>query len=279
LNYTPLRRQVILTGFGAEILTSSHTNMYANFSQSFRPVTYSELTPSATTEIIDPDLKDAKGYNFDIGFRGKIKESVHFDIGGFYVYYDQRIGTVTLNNLPFKTNIGTSVSKGIESFVEFSPVKLVTDQPAFGNVNLFVSFTYVNATYTKWNNPALFIDPKKSIQGKKVENAPEIISRVGINYTIKKFSTSIQWNYVGEVYTDAVNTELASGTATTGLIPSYKICDVSASYVLKVNYLIKAGINNLTNQDYATRRASGYPGPGLMPGNGRSGYVSFGVKF
>jgi len=35
----------------------------------------------------------------------------------------------------------------------------------------------------------------------------------------------------------------------------------------------------LLNKDYATRRAGGYPGPGILPGEGRSFYVSIGAKF
>jgi Fe(3+) dicitrate transport protein len=42
---------------------------------------------------------------------------------------------------------------------------------------------------------------------------------------------------------------------------------------------VKAGVNNLSDEVYATRRSGGYPGPGLLPGNGRTFYVSLGVNF
>jgi Fe(3+) dicitrate transport protein len=45
------------------------------------------------------------------------------------------------------------------------------------------------------------------------------------------------------------------------------------------NYNLRGGINNLTDEKYATRRAGGYPGPGLLPGEGQSFYVSIGAKF
>ena len=69
-------------------------------------VDYSELTPSATTEIIDPNLKDASGFNADFGYRGSVKNYLNFDVGLFYLQYDNRIGTLTQNGAPFKTNIG-----------------------------------------------------------------------------------------------------------------------------------------------------------------------------
>jgi Fe(3+) dicitrate transport protein len=37
-------------------------------------------------------------------------------------------------------------------------------------------------------------------------------------------------------------------------------------------------VNNLLDKNYATRRAGGYPGPGILPGEGRTFYVSLGIK-
>jgi Fe(3+) dicitrate transport protein len=55
--------------------------------------------------------------------------------------------------------------------------------------------------------------------------------------------------------------------------------DLSCAYVFLKNCNIKSGVNNLADEAYATRRSNGYPGPGLLPGNGRTFYLSFGVKF
>jgi Fe(3+) dicitrate transport protein len=55
--------------------------------------------------------------------------------------------------------------------------------------------------------------------------------------------------------------------------------DASFTYKFKEYYNLKAGVNNLADVKYATRRAGGYPGPGIMPGNGRTLFVSFGFSF
>jgi Fe(3+) dicitrate transport protein len=44
----------------------STTNVYANITQAFRPVLFSDLTPPAVTDVIDPNLKDA---SVMLGFR------------------------------------------------------------------------------------------------------------------------------------------------------------------------------------------------------------------
>lgn len=273
------KRDFFLLGLGAEYHVSEGTEIYANYSQSYRPVTFSELTPSATTDVIDPSLKDANGYQIDGGYRGKVKDFLNFDVGGFYMVYGDRVGSLNQNGAVFRTNIGTSVSKGAEAFIEIDPVRALVKESKAGYVRLFVSYAYVNATYTTWNNPAIASDPSKSISGKKVENAPEHIARYGFTYNLKKFSATLQFNTITEVYTDAVNTEKPNAAATIGKIPGYTVGDFTATYLINEHFNVRAGVNNLTDEKYATRRAGGYPGPGLLPANGRTLFLSAGVKF
>lgn len=272
-------RNVLLYGAGAEFKVTTESNVYANYSRAFRPVTYSELTPSATTEIIDPALQDADGFNADLGYRGSLGKFINFDIGAFYLSYNNRIGNITQNGAPFKTNIGASVSQGIESYIEIDVVKAFTDNEKLGNLCLFASNAFIEAKYTKWDNPAISEDPLKSIKNKQVEYAPSYIHRFGTTYNYKKFSATFQYNTTAAVYTDAINTELPNAAATVGKLPAYQVMDVSFSLKFLANYNVKAGVNNLTDETYATRRAGGYPGPGILPGNGRTVFVSFGAKF
>jgi Fe(3+) dicitrate transport protein len=278
-NPTKTIRNVLLYGIGSEFAITKKTNLYFNYSLGYRPVTFSELTPSSTTEVIDPNLKDASGYNMDLGYKGSLKNIVNFDISAYYLLYNNRVGSITQNGNLFRTNIGTSVSKGIESFIEINPLNLFTNNIKLGELNIFASNALVDAVYTKWNNPAIASDPTKAIENKRVENAPQYIHRYGLSYTIKGFFLSVQYSNVGEVYTDAANTELANATATTGKIAAYKVMDATIGYKFLNHYSLKIGVNNLTDEKYATRRSGGYPGPGLLPANARSFYATFGIKF
>jgi Fe(3+) dicitrate transport protein len=271
-------RSLFLYGIGSEFKITENTNLYSNYSLAYRPVTFSELTPSATTEVIDPNLKDANGFNFDFGYRGSLKKIFSFDIGVFYLNYKNKIGLITLNNNPFKTNIGNSVNKGIESFVEVDIVRLFTPSSRFGNLSIFASNSLIDAKYVTWNNPAIANDPAKSIANKRVENAPTFIHRFGLSYYLKGLSATYQISYVSDVFTDASNTETPNAIATVGKLNGYKIMDFSLSYNFSKRYSIKGSVNNISNEKYATRRAGGYPGPGILPGNGRTFSLSFGVK-
>ncbi len=270
---------ILLYGIGSEFMVTEKTNFYGNYSLAYRPVTFSEFTPSATTEIIDPNLKDASGFNADFGYRGTVKSYLSFDVGVFYLHYNNRIGSITQNGALFKTNIGTSVSKGIESYIELDLVKMITDNSKVGTFSIFASNAFIDAKYVKWNNPAIANDPLKSIENKRVENAPQYIHRFGATYYLKEFSLTFQLNDVGNVFTDATNTEAPNAAGTSGKLAGYQVMDASFSYKFLKRYTVKGGVNNITDAKYATRRAGGYPGPGILPGNGRTFFVSVGAEF
>ncbi|MFM7662656.1 MAG: TonB-dependent receptor family protein, partial [Bacteroidota bacterium] len=272
-------RNVLLAGVGGEYATTKTTNIYANFSQAFRPVTFSELTPSATTDSTDQNLKDASGYNIDFGFRGSMFEAITFDIGAFYLFYNNRIGTISVNGKNLKTNIGASVSQGIESFIEIDIFKLASLDKKLGNLKLFSNVSFIDARYTRWDDPAALLDTTKDFSGNYVENAPRNINRFGFTYKYNRFSLTYQFNQVGSVFTDALNTENPDSKATIGKLDGYSLMDLSTTYLINGKYNVKAGINNLTNEKYATRRSGGYPGPGILPGNGRTFFFSIGAKF
>jgi len=272
------KRSQILSGIGLEYLTGKKSSVYANFSQNFRPVTFSELTPSATTDSIDQNLKDATGFNADVGYRGNIGEVLQFDVSAYYMHYDNRIGNILLNGNQFRTNIGTSYSKGLELFAETSLFKFFRKLNKIGALNVYASLSFIDARYTRWDDVSKLNDPLKTLVDRRVENAPSFIHRFGANYAIKQFSISYNISSVGSAYADALNTESPNASATNGKIPSYIVSDISFSFRFMKLYSVRGGINNLTDERYFTRRSGGYPGPGILPGMGRSWFLSLGIS-
>ena len=266
-------RNFIIAGIGSEYHITRSTEFYANVSQAYRPIQFANLQAPPTTDLVDPELKDAKGYNLDIGYRGKVKNYIQFDISGFYLKYNNRVGTITSSNGSYRliTNIGSSISQGIESYIEFNPVRAFSNSQTTDLI-LFSSYAYTNATYSSDHKDA-------NTRGKKVENAPTDIFRGGISYGYKKFLLTAQLSFVGASFSDANNTYVASANGNTGRIPSYSITDLTGSYKFSKIVQLKAGINNLLDERYFTRRAGGYPGPGALPADGRSLFISIGAKF
>jgi Fe(3+) dicitrate transport protein len=267
-------RSFLLAGVGAEYHITPLTEFYANYTQAYRPIQFANLQAPPTTDLIDQNLKDAKGYNIDLGYRGRVKNFLQFDVSGFYLQYNNRIGTVTAGTAPatyrFVTNVGASTSKGIESYVEVNPVRAFTKNTD-ADLILFSSYSYLNATYSADHKDA-------ATKGKKVENAPANIFRGGITAGYKGFLLTGQVSYVGQTFSDANNTVTPSANGNVGLIPSYTVTDLTATYKFSKGLNVKAGVNNLTDARYFTRRAGGYPGPGALPADGRTFFLSVGAK-
>jgi Fe(3+) dicitrate transport protein len=265
-------RSFVLGGIGSEYHITTNTELYANFSQAYRPIQFANLQAPPTTDIVDTDLKDAKGYNIDLGYRGKVKNYLQFDISGFYLQYNNRVGTITTSGSNYRliTNVGASTSKGLETYFEFNPVRAFTNSNN-SDLILFSSYAYTDARYSGNHQDA-------NTKGKKVENAPQNILRAGISVGYKGLLITNQLSHVGAAFSDANNTVVPIANGNTGLIPSYTILDLTASYKFSKSLNIKAGINNMADVRYFTRRAGGYPGPGALPADGRNFFVSIGAK-
>lgn len=277
-------RTFMLAGVGAEYHIGT-TEVYANWSQAYRPVLFSDVTAPATTDIIDQNLSDAKGFNLDLGYRGRLKDYLTFDVNVFAMHYNNRVGILVQQNedgsfYNFRTNVGNSIARGVESFVELNPVKAFSKNLRYGSVSVFASVGYNDARYddfvltTRQGNALV----PRVLSGNRVENAPVWIARYGINYFYKGLTATMQWSYVSEAYSDANNTRIPTANGLNGLIPAYHIGDISLTYRFWEKYNVRAGLNNITDAAYFTRRAGGYPGPGLMPADGRNLFVSFGAR-
>jgi Fe(3+) dicitrate transport protein len=264
-------RYIPLAGLGLEYKAVRNTNIYANFSQAYKPIDYSSLTPFGITSKIDKNMKDAYGWNADLGYRGTVKNILNFDIGGFCMQYNRRIGLIlktdseTGKQYTLRTNVANSLHVGVESYIELNLVKWLAPNSKIGSISIFNSFAYIHARYTTGD-----------FKGNRVEYAPDFINRVGVSYAIKGFSTTFQVGNQSKAYGDATNA-VGGDNPAAGIIPAYYVIDWSASYKIKM-FTVKAGLNNLSDQKYFTQRTDEYPGPGIISSIGRNFYVGFSLK-
>lgn len=288
-----LQRSVLLAGLGLEYKLNT-SSFYANISQAYRPVLFSDLTPPATTDVIDTELKDASGFNADFGYRGALSKYFTFDVSGFYVQYNNRIGTLrkfinddpTKGTYQFRTNLGATETKGVEAYLEFNISKLfLSSEKGCDGLSAYATLSFIDATYKDFKITSIsgtapnVLIKEDNLAGKKVEYAPNQIHSFGLTYRIKGFSLTAQARVSGGIYTDANNTETASADGVTGKLDGYQVFDLTAAYTFLEKYNLKIGINNLADTKYSTRRSGGYPGPGILPSEGRTFYVSIGGKF
>jgi Fe(3+) dicitrate transport protein len=103
------------------------------------------------------------------------------------------------------------------------------------------------------------------------------VNKSGIKWSLKNVAFDLQYSFTSKSYNDAFNTEF-SGNGVIGVIPAYHVWDWTANWQFAKLYHLSAGINNFTNEKYFNRRITMYPGPGILPADGRTFYISLGMK-
>ncbi len=280
----PINRSFFIGGIASEYHFKNGLEMYGNITQAYRPILFSDMQATPGIEVVDANMKDATGFNSDLGVRGRFGNWLYVDGSVYWLQYNNRPGRLTQyddqgKSYTLKTNVGSSVSKGAELVVDADVIRRAKKNAKF-YFPIFVSAAYNDARYQDFLISVKGSDGKmvsSSLKDNRVENAPEWIIRAGSSVFInsmkhmdRHLKIGVQYNYVSDVFTDAQNTVVASSNGQNGLIPAYSIWDLNATYQFNKSISFKATINNLTNERYFTRRAGGYPGPGLMPSDARS---------
>ncbi|THU31118.1 TonB-dependent receptor [Niastella caeni] len=264
-------RSFVLLGFGSSWKFNNGTEFYANISQNYRSINFNDIRVVNANAKVDPELKDEDGFNIDAGFRGNYKGWLYADVSVFLLKYNNRIGSVFTRDTSFmtyrlRTNVSDSRNIGTEILLDGDILKAIKANSKY-KLNVYTSFSLIDARYINTKNTA--------IADKLVENVPPIVFRSGISLSDPHFNISFQYAYQGKQYSDATNTEITP-TAVDGAIPAFSVMDLSLSYKWR-SFTFYTGVNNLADEKYFTRRADGYPGPGIIPADKRNGY--FTVQF
>ena len=268
-------RSFILLGLGASYKKNASVEFYGNISQNYRSITFSDLNIVNPSNAVDKNLNDEKGFSTDFGVRGNWNDWLSYDANLFGLFYKDRIGFLfteipPVNNVgQLRTNIGDARILGLESVFDFNLKKILNLNTDYV-FNYFINTSFINSKYTKAIT--------SGILGKNVEFVPDVNLKTGIKFGYKNFSSSLQYTYLSAQFTDAQNSGSGDIAGIVGEIPAYSILDFSTSYKYKYAKL-EAGINNVLDNSYFTRRATGYPGPGIIPSAPRNYYVGLELKF
>ena len=275
LNYSNdiRKRSFVLLGVGISFKPSSFIEFYGNISENYRSVTFADISIYNPSYAINPNITDESGMTTDFGLRGNIKNFISYDISLFNLSYNDRIGFVQklMKDGRVKTergNVGDAKIFGIESLIDFNLKKIFFNKENY-SLNYFINTSFIDSEYISSEIPG--------IKGKKVEFVPKSNIKTGLRFGYNNFMLSAQYSYMSKQFTDSSNAISGNLSGVIGQIPAYKILDLSLSYYFK-NFTFESGVNNLLNEKYFTRRATGYPGPGIIPSSPRTFYFTMEIK-
>ncbi len=266
-------RHFLLAGIGAAYQAGEFAELYLNASQNYRAVTFSDLRIANPNFVVDTAIMDERGYTIDFGLRGQKGNLFRYDVSAYYLRYNDRIGLLLRADEPplyldyrLRTNVADSYTLGLEAVGEADVLRLIR-----GAIHPWGLVVFGNMAF----NHARYINTEDlSILGNQVELVPLLMLRSGATLIWKQFQAQMQVSFLSQQFTDATNA-IRSSSAVNGVIPAYSVSDVTLRYCAR-RWSVETGVNNVFNQMYFTRRAVSYPGPGIIPGEGRSWFVTVG---
>ena len=278
-------RNKLLLGVGLSYKLKN-IETYFNFSQNYRSVTFTDIRVVNPSFQVDPNITDENGFNIDLGIRGKAGK-VKFDCNVFGLLYNDRLGEVlraqtrinsegeeieTGRVIRFRGNIGSAFIYGFESLIDWNILTPNATQTKPYKLNVFANVAVTTSEYFK--------SEIAGVKGNQVEFIPLVNLKTGVGFGYKNLLGNFQYTFLSEQFTDASNAPQNPNDNQSGIIgsiPKYGIADFSMSYRFKFLKL-ETGINNLLDNSYFTRRATGYPGPGIIPSANRTFYATLQIK-
>ena len=278
-------RNKLLLGVGLSYQPSGRLDFFANISQNYRSVTFNDIRTVNPSFQVDPDITDESGYTADAGGRGVVGR-LSYTANVFGLRYNGRLGEVltpevrtNANGQTTETgriirrrgNIGSAFIYGLESLLEFNALSGKTEGGWPYTLSAFANTSLTRSRYTD--------SEIAGVEGNEVEFIPALNLKTGLRFGYGNLLGSLQYSYLSRQFTDASNAAQDVRDNQSGIvggIPAYGVMDLSLSYRWR-KFILESGIGNLLNETYFTRRATGYPGPGIIPSAPRTFYLTVGV--
>ncbi|MEM9930833.1 MAG: TonB-dependent receptor, partial [Bacteroidota bacterium] len=279
-------RNLILLGLGLSYRPNEKLDLFANLSQNYRSVTFSDIRIVNPSFQVDPNISDENGFTADAGIRGEAG-ALSYTLNVFALRYNDRLGEVltpetviradgqevrTGRIIRLRGNIGAALMVGVESLLSWNAINGKT-----ANGTNYTATAFANTSLTRSQYTASEII---GVTGKEVEFIPFINLKTGVRFGYGNLLGSVQFTYLSEQFTDASNApqdQFDNQSGIVGAIPAYGVADLSLSY--RWNKLtLEGGVTNLLNERYFTRRATGYPGPGIIPSAPRAFYLGVEIR-
>lgn len=249
---------VLLGGLGFEYELQTDTSAYANISQGYRPMIFTEAVPTGGTTFVNDDLAEGKSIEYELGIRSRPTDWFSIDSSVFLLQFTDQIGSVPVTGGTSLENVGDSQHSGIDLSTSVDFLALASGTKTDRSLEGFLNTTLLNAEFTD--------GPR---DGNTPQYAADYIVRSGLTYRHgERGLITLSSTWVDGHYADDANSANFQ-------IPSYNVWDLTAELKVHENVRLLAGINNLFDAQYFTR----VRGDGIDPSNGRNFYVGASLEF
>jgi Fe(3+) dicitrate transport protein len=246
----------VVPGFGVNYNFEDNYSVFAGVHRGYAPPRIKDaITNDGQALNLDAELS----WNYELGLRANLISSLNIELTGFLMDFSNQVIPVSVSSGRSGTGLvngGETMHFGAEAGIRFDIHQLLRTN----NVISFSAYsTYVNSTYS--NDRFITVGSETiNVKDNKLPYAPdftftgalELVAQFGLGLDISA-------TYVGEQFTDELNTIQASPSGETGQMPSFITMDLTASYLISdINSNIYFSVKNLFDERYiASRRPQG----------------------
>lgn len=241
----------VMPGLGLTYDATESLQFYGGVHRGFSPPSYSQAVSSSGE---DQELDAELSWNFEVGARTTIAGIAMIDAALFYVDYENIIAQGIANGP--QINGGEAVHSGAELLVESD---LLAGNAGDLRAPVRLALTYVEAEYASdvYSGATLVAN-----DGNSMEFAPEVTLSLSAGIEgfgpRQGFGVMLTATYIGEQYSDGLNTEAVTADGSTGLIDDVLLLDFAGRWKPQGEvYELYVGLQNLTDEEYVAYRRGG----------------------
>jgi len=224
---------------------------YANYQESFNPVTHLALGDTTATAVnrLDPE----RAQLWETGLR-YVENGLRLEAGLFLIDFDNQIESVNSINI----NTGATRHRGIETAAEYDLGML---NQAMKGLSIYGTYAYTKARREQGVNA-----------GNYVALYSPHVGTVGTRYRVQDWTFNLNAYGQSKQYADDANTVAGSANGKFGEIPGYVLWNGQVAYDFVNGPTVAFGVTNIFDQPYYTR-ASVEANGGIFAGAPRTAYV------
>ena len=231
--------------FGAVYQYANHHQAYANYRYAFRAPTVGALFRPGSSQN-STELQPVTSVSAEIGFRGQFGDDFDYELALYEMNTEDDIVSVIRDGARLTVNAGETVHRGIELGLDYR----VNHEWQLGLSLTRTDQSYQDFTYVFFSR-SCFCNREINFAGNQVGKAPEKLANMRLVYSpqmLPQLKAELEWDSVGEYYTDETNTQKYHGHDLVNLRLNYRVSDQFDAYLRAVNVTDKLYSTYTSNQ-------------------------------
>jgi Fe(3+) dicitrate transport protein len=250
----------VIPGIGVSHTTGERVTVFGGVHRGFAPPRTEDVISNTGGVIdLDPELS----WNYEAGFRSRMRPGVSLDTTLFRMDYENQIVPASLAGGvgAILTNGGSTLHQGVEVRAQ------IDSAPITGSgydAYLRVAYTYLpTAEFTGTRFSAISGFGGTSVSGNRLPYAPEHVAAVGIGYVHNTIDALLEVVHTTSQFGDDLNTVAPTPDGQRGLLPAYTVWNTSVNYTIARSTLFLT-VKNLFDELFIVDRTRG-----ILPGSPR----------